>query len=74
MAGEDEWIAVNNELEQYDGLDFNTASLNDMVKSLHKFEGKKQELIEDIRVIRIRLEEEKVKDMLPVVRSTTVVS
>lgn len=57
---EDEWIAVNEELEQHDGLDLNMASLNDMAEALRKFEGKKQELIEDIRMLRVRLEEEKV--------------
>lgn len=47
-----------------DGLDLSTASLEDMTEALRKLEGQKQDVIEDIRQLRVRLENEKVHPLL----------
>lgn len=44
-----------------DGLDLGTAKLNDMVEALKRMECENRGLLDDIRVLRVRLADENVK-------------
>lgn len=49
------------ETSELDGLDLSTAGLDEITEALRRLEGENQGLLEDIRVLRIRLLDEKVR-------------
>lgn len=58
--GKEEGIDQHEGIEDLDGLDLTTAGLDDMVDTLRKLEAGKQGLLESIRMLRVRLADEKV--------------